>query len=263
MIIHNVGYNHSHDADFLINRPNGYQDNLLLLIKTPAIFTVNGEDIIAPAGSFFIYKKGRPQYYRCMPNCTFSNDWIHFDFEDDEEQMLLSCGIKYEQPVKMDNPNKISFFIKSLSLEWLSDDANRSSSIKCYMQLIFNKVGEQLMTNKLPDTNDNFAKLSTIRNKIYKEPEVERTIDFASHEIRMSRSNFQMLYKKFFGVSFVQDLINSRIEHAKMLLLNTDMKITDISSMCGYHSYAHFARQFRSVTKTTPLAFREENKGNL
>jgi len=93
MIIINVGYNHCHDADFFIDRPNGSGDYLLLLLKTDSIFNLNGEDVHVPMNSFFIYKKGSPQFYRCIPQQTFSNDWIHFLFEIDEEKDFLSRKI--------------------------------------------------------------------------------------------------------------------------------------------------------------------------
>ena len=34
MEIRNAGYNHCHDTDFIIDRPKGSGDNLLLLLKT-------------------------------------------------------------------------------------------------------------------------------------------------------------------------------------------------------------------------------------
>ena len=53
MILHNVGYNHRHDADFFVDRPAGSGDNLLLILRTDAIFTLNGEDVPVPANTFF------------------------------------------------------------------------------------------------------------------------------------------------------------------------------------------------------------------
>lgn len=53
MIIINVGYNHCHDADFFIDRPNGSGDYLLLLLKTNSIFNLNGKDVHVPMNSFF------------------------------------------------------------------------------------------------------------------------------------------------------------------------------------------------------------------
>ncbi|MGB4091586.1 MAG: hypothetical protein WBK46_06540 [Ruminococcus flavefaciens] len=48
MIINNAGYDHCHDADFFIERPEGSGDNLLLLLKTDTIFTIDGKDIDPP-----------------------------------------------------------------------------------------------------------------------------------------------------------------------------------------------------------------------
>ena len=44
-----IGYNHIHDADLNINRPLGSGDYLALLVKSPAVFTINGIDLHTPA----------------------------------------------------------------------------------------------------------------------------------------------------------------------------------------------------------------------
>ena len=46
MKINNIGYNHTHDADFVIQRTTGSGDYLLLLLKTPAVFTLRGKDLV-------------------------------------------------------------------------------------------------------------------------------------------------------------------------------------------------------------------------
>lgn len=48
MIIHNVGYHHQHDSDFKIERPTGTGDLLFLLVKTDAIFSLDGQDFLVP-----------------------------------------------------------------------------------------------------------------------------------------------------------------------------------------------------------------------
>lgn len=259
MIINNVGYNHCHDSDFFIDRPKGSGDNLLLLLKTDAIFNINGNDMIVSKNSFFIYKKGRPQYYRCIPKNMFSNDWIHFDFENNEEELFFEKGLQYEIPVKMDNPYFLSFCIKSIAYEKYSGNINCQSNIFHYMNLIFNKVSEQIyrqsdIIKACHDTH--YEMLSGIRNKIYSRPYEHRTVESTAHEVRMSKSNFQHLYKKYFNVSFIQDLINSRTEYAKMLLLNTNLNINDIALQCGYNNYIHFAKQFKLKTGKTPMEYK-------
>jgi hypothetical protein len=40
MKIDNIGYNYSHDSVFYISRPNGSEDYLFLLFKTPAVVQI-------------------------------------------------------------------------------------------------------------------------------------------------------------------------------------------------------------------------------
>lgn len=258
MIINNIGYNHCHDADFFIDRPTGSGDNLLLLIKTPAIFTIDGNDITVPENSFFLYKKGYPQYYRCTPGNTFSNDWIHFLFEQDEEEKFLSLGLNYETPIKLDNPYFVSFCIKSISNEVYSNHIHKQSNISLYMFLIFNHLSERIYSAQTTEHNNYYELLSAVRNRVYSGNYQFFSVESSAHEVRMSKSNFQHLYKKFFGVTFIDDLINSRIEQAKMFLLNTNLTSADISKHCGYNNFAHFSRQFKKYTNMTPLEYRKK-----
>ena len=82
-------------------------------------------------------------------------------------------------------------------------------------------------------------------------------VNWLSHELTLSKSYFQHLYKEYFGVSVMNDVINSRIEHAKYLLNSTDVTVKDIAQMCGYKNEIHFMRQFKDKTGTTPSKFRE------
>ncbi len=260
MIINNAGYDHCHDADFFIERPEGSGDNLLLLLKTDTIFTIDGKDILVPSGSAFLYPKGRPQYYRCLKGQVFANDWVHFDFESDEEkEEFLSLAIPTEKAIPM-NILFLSYCIKSIVYENYSANPCRKMSTDCFMKLIFIKLHESLIFQEeiIPDTQ--YEMLSTIRNKIYSKPFEHRNVDFAAHEVRMSRSAFQRAYKKSFGVTFIEDLNNSRLTYAEMLLTTTDLPIDDIASLSGYKTYVHFNRKFKEKNGITPSEFKKRIK---
>ena len=74
----------------------------------------------------------------------------------------------------------------------------------------------------------------------------------------MSKTYFQHIYKKTFGVTCISDVINSRIEHAIYYLTNTEMTVKSISDSCGYENEVHFLRQFKAVTGKTPTEYRAE-----
>lgn len=260
MIINNVGYNHKHDADFIIERPNGVGDCLLLLLKTESIFTLGGEDRVFPKNTIFIYPVGMAQYYRAMPMSMFENDWIHFLFEDDEEEEFLQRRIPYATPITLDNVEFYSFCIKMIAEENSGKHLYSKDSIQHYLIIMFNKLSEYLHENETLNNTSQYETILTIRNKIYSNPEVPRSIDWVAHETSMSRSSFQHLYKKYFGVTFIQDLLNSRISFARMLLVTTDLQIGDISRKCGFLNYEHFARIFKRECGMSAIDYRLQNK---
>lgn len=260
MILHNVGYDHRHDSDFCIERPAGSGDCLLLILKTDAIFTLNGTDIFVPQKSFFLYPKGMPQFYRCVRQQSFSNDWMHFLFEGDEEAQFLQKGIPYATPVPLDYTEFYSFCIKAIADENISDHLHKQESIQLYFRLICNKVSEQIQEHTHFERNSRHEMLLTVRNQIYANPFWAWSVDWASHQTRMSRSSFEHQYKEQFGVSFIQDLVTSRTEYAKMLLYTTDISIHDVAIRCGYQNYEHFARQFKAKCGISPGEFRKASR---
>ena len=260
MIINNVGFNHCHDADFYINRPDGSGDYLFLAIKSKSVFDINGTSIIIPENTIFIYNKGTPQYYRALNGSSFSNDWIHFLFEDNELEEFIRLNIPFDTPIYNCDINQISFFIKSISSENYSCNTYKDKTIKKYIEIMFYKISESLCLNSMQNINSNYEMLLTIRNKIYTKPYESRNIESSAHEVRMSPSNFQHLYKKAFGISFINDIIQSRIEYAKLHLTQTDITVKGISELCGYNNITHFFRQFKDVTGMTPIEYRKNKK---
>lgn len=260
MIINNAGFNHCHDADFYIDRPNGSGDYLLLLLQSGSVFTIGGNDMEVPESSVFLFKKGTPQFYRCLKGQTFANDFVHFDFENNEAEEFSRFNIPMNQPIPVKSLNFLSFCVKSITYENYSANKNKNENILCYMKLIFSKIDEEINSDERSAQDHKFEKLSIIRGKIYSRPYDFHSVEEAAHELRMSKSLFQHNYKKQFGITFIQDLINSRTAYAKMLLSTTNMSIDSVAVQCGYKTYVHFAKQFREQTGITPSEYRKNNR---
>ena len=64
--------------------------------------------------------------------------------------------------------------------------------------------------------------------------------------------------KKQTGTNFVDLLNNARIENAKRLLLESNMKIYEIAEYVGYTDTAYFSKMFKKLTQTTPNEFRNK-----
>ena len=76
-------------------------------------------------------------------------------------------------------------------------------------------------------------------------------------EVQMSYSHFARAFKQSMGVSPNVYMTEQRIERAKKLLSETDLRIADIALRAGFASQSHFTSTFRKLVWTTPKAFRD------
>ncbi len=72
----------------------------------------------------------------------------------------------------------------------------------------------------------------------------------------LSPFHFSRLFKKLTGATPHAYLAGQRVARARLLLAETDLSVTQISSRVGYTSPSHFTKAFRQATGLTPRAFR-------
>lgn len=259
MEIHLIGYNHVHDSDFNVCRPFGSGDYLVLLVKSPALFTINGKDVHTPPNIFLLYPKGAPQYYRADGE-SFVNDWMHLGFSSDDEKYLRNLKIPLETPVPVSGIGYFSMLINSLSEEYYSTNTYRKSTMDHFLHIFFNKMSEQITEKDTEKDTEmkgkTYDKFALLRAKIYTRPYLKWDITELSHQICLSPSYFQYLYKKYFDVTCKADIIHARIEYAKQLLMNSSLSIRYIAEQSGYENDVHFMRQFKQCTGLTPSQYR-------
>ena len=73
----------------------------------------------------------------------------------------------------------------------------------------------------------------------------------------MNTSYFSKLFHEQMGCTFSNYLINVRVEKAKMMLTQTNMKLYDIAEAVGYTNVQYFSTIFKEKEGLTPSAFRQ------
>ncbi|MDF2540162.1 MAG: transcriptional regulator, AraC family, partial [Herbinix sp.] len=87
------------------------------------------------------------------------------------------------------------------------------------------------------------------------------TVARLSHQVNLSPSHFQRLYKNTFGMTCIADVIACKMEYAKASLSGTGGTIREISTLCGYENEEHFMRQFKREVGMTPSQYRKQLRG--
>ena len=68
---------------------------------------------------------------------------------------------------------------------------------------------------------------------------------------------FCKLFKKVTGINFTEFVSRTRVEKAKNLLLNPNLRISEIAYEVGFQSLTHFNRVFKKVVGESPTTYRE------
>ena len=83
------------------------------------------------------------------------------------------------------------------------------------------------------------------------------TIGHLAQIANMSVSHFDRTFKKEYGCTPFQYLLNIRIEKAKKYLKNQDERITNIALLCGFSSASSFSASFHKAVGMKPMEYRK------
>jgi AraC-like DNA-binding protein len=76
--------------------------------------------------------------------------------------------------------------------------------------------------------------------------------------VNTSTFYFCKMFKKFTGINFTDYLSRVRIEKAKNLLLNRNLRVSEIAYEVGFQSLTHFNRVFKKILGVSPTQYRSQ-----
>jgi len=81
--------------------------------------------------------------------------------------------------------------------------------------------------------------------------------------LKISKYRLCREFSRCYQISPLQYLNHVRLEHAKNLLLTTDLTVKEVGSSVGIHNTNHFINLFKRNTGHTPQAFRKETNHSI
>jgi len=80
--------------------------------------------------------------------------------------------------------------------------------------------------------------------------------------VQLSPDYFTRCFRRSFGLPPRRWLVEQRMRHAALRLLESDMRVGEIAGEFGYPDVFAFSKQFKLITGSSPLAYRED-RGRL
>lgn len=84
------------------------------------------------------------------------------------------------------------------------------------------------------------------------------TLEDTARMVYLSPAYLSRIFKQETGVTFNDYLNRVRVSKAKELLLNRQLRLTDIALLVGYEDQSYFTKVFKRITGKLPRAYREK-----
>lgn len=123
-----------------------------------------------------------------------------------------------------------------------------------YMSELIHSIVISLEWNRQQKHNRTIEKaMEFIRVNYPKDLSLE---DVAAH-VNVSGSYFSTYFKQETGESFIEYLTRLRMEKAKMLMMNAELRLYEICQLVGYQDVKYFSRLFKRNVGVSPAEYRQ------
>jgi len=124
-------------------------------------------------------------------------------------------------------------------------------------RILVKEVIHPMVTSVKEKTDRQFRFLSDkIAVIVRSEFDQELSLELIGERLHYSPNYLSSIFKKEFGMTFSEYVMNYRLEMAKKWLVETDMTIKEIAERLQYQNPQNFIRSFRKKEHVTPGAYR-------
>ncbi|MCH5266611.1 MAG: helix-turn-helix transcriptional regulator, partial [Lachnospiraceae bacterium] len=235
MRIHEMGVQMLFDGNFQINREQGTNDYLFLYFHSECSVELHGETVEVTPPAVLIYQIGSKQHYWARGQ-TYMDDYVHFLF-DESRSFIDELNLPVDTLIPLPENTVVPALLRQMYEEYVSINEFRETSMEYYFRLAMIKISElseRIRMAKVPARYDELFR--NLRSEIYLNPARDWRVTECAENNGLSTPYFQKLYKSFFGNTFVQDVVRSRMEYAKHLLIMSSYSVKEIAALCGYRN---------------------------
>jgi AraC-like DNA-binding protein len=241
-----------HMDPYLIDRPCGSGDCLLMLFYDPVVVRVGSESRRVAAGHAMVWPRGERQCYG-NPTAAFRHSWIHCDgaFVADR---LTGIGVPVAAPFRVPEPPTVDTLLGLIAEEILNHLAPSADVVRGLVAALFAGVARGASASA--PVAEPPARLIEAKRLIETHYAESIDLDRLAQTACMSVPHFCSQFKRNFGTSAIRYLVRVRLDHALHLLRNRNMPVSHVAFSVGFASLPHFSATFRKRFGEGPRAVR-------
>lgn len=240
-----------------ISRPAGREDWLLFYVAAGSerFLTPTPQD--ADAGSFLIFRPHEPQQHVQLSPTTAEFYYIHFQAPQGFDLFGLKSSTVYRAAP--------STTVRDLFEQTITELQEKHPFCE---QLCIAKLLELLALlarrteSLLPPERHYACQIETVIRVMNRE--FDQNTDLAEYAAlcNVSKFHFLRLFKEVTGVSPIEYRNKLRLEHAKALLEDESIPVSEVGARVGYASSSYFCDAFKKKVGVSPRQYRNKQHGH-
>jgi len=241
---------------------------LLYVLEGAVLLTIRGKSFRAEAG-FLVFLNQFDEHATRLLTDTYRRYYLLIPptqlkaFHNDVHLLsvfrLHGESFPYILPTGVDKPRFDAYF------SMLKDISNRGgpyldARIEAVMTLILTDA-HALCPGMFTQTQDaSFLPIQDILDELDRSFSGKFSLSDLAARYHVSPGCLSAHFRRQVGMSPMQYITQSRLTHAKVLLLKTDLSVLEIAMQCGYSDVSNFVRRFRQQFQISPLQFRQRSR---
>ena len=206
-------------------------------------------------GTFCLVKKGSCVSFYSDPTDPYDKIWINLDGSMVSKMidMFIPTEVYTAEANVYDSFLEIHSKLESISGD---DQADAYADIMGIVLKMLTAVTKHIY---FPQTTAKNSLDEKIRAYIDANVYTDVSLDDISEKFGITKMHIIRVFKKKFGTTPGQYLIDRRISIAQSLLTSTVMPIKEIAALLRYSNTQHFSSSFKGAVGCTPGKFRQNN----
>jgi AraC-like DNA-binding protein len=233
----------------IVNRPGGTWDWLLMFFNDPVTIEVNGTRNRYPANTLMIWDDTDSHYYGDLET-EWVSSWIHFQgsvIPDIMQETGLGKGVYPD----LDLDPILEKYLPIIYEERLRNDMD-----SFILEELFTCFLREVSRLHSPCCSLMPERIHSLQQFIDTRYAENLGLDDLCRHAGISKPHLICEFRKYIGVPPIDYLIHVRLRHARSLLLNRNLNVSEIAERVGYSDICHFSKLFKKHMGKSPSAFR-------
>ena len=238
--------------------PRGRVDYQLLFIASGKThFYIGGKDQVVTAGHMVLFQPKEEQHYEYFGEDKPEVYWVHFTGSAVKE-ILRSYDIPLDEHIFFSGtPAAYTQLFKNMIEEFQTCRVGYKEMLEMNLRQLFMMI--QRTRLEKPPIVTTAVQLEMDYARQYFHDHYNEPINIEEYALsrHTSISLFMRNFKKVFGVSPKQYILNIRMNNAQNLLESTDYTVAEIAAIVGYDNSLYFSRIYHKQKGQAPSDYRK------